>query len=92
MSSLLASPAGIQYNDFAKNLTDDQLVHAAYLVSTSKRFELDGFSHIRLRGSNLRLGFIGSGTLEFCYEDDVDRALYRTPYRHLKKIFKVASR
>jgi len=79
---------GGMYETFRLNLRDDQIREAFFRIMDSKRFELGEQSHIVLRGTDTIVGYIGNSSLELCCSEGRDPEIYRTPHKHLRRIFR----
>ena len=76
------------YEPCRRNLTDNQIRKAVFLVARSNRFDFESQSHIVLEGTGRIVGYIGSSSLELCCPEGENPEKYRIPHKHLGRIFR----
>ncbi len=74
----------LEYKIFRKNITSGEMSIISCEINNSKDFELDDLSHIVLKGTNIRVGYIGDDALELVNPNKKEFIEY---YDKLKEIF-----
>ena len=74
----------LEYKIFRKNIACEDILTIVCEINDSKDFELDELSHIILKGTNTKVGYIGNDTLELVNPDKKELIEYHTK---LKNIF-----
>ena len=79
---------GDRYETIRKNLINMNILNAYVRVRKSRMFSTGELSHIVLKGTNTRVGYIGNETLELFCPQGQEPSTYRTPHKHLRRIFR----
>lgn len=74
----------LKYKIFRENITLGETAIISFEINKSKEFELDGLSHIVLKGTDTRVGFFGDNSLEIVNPDKKELREY---HNKLKEIF-----
>lgn len=72
------------YKTLYKNLTPCEIALATCKIQESEKFELDDLSHIVLKETNKRVGYIGDETLELCNSSN---SFSKKSHQELRGIF-----
>ena len=86
--SFLPNVFGNRYETVRRNLTDRQVTNAITRILESDRFDVGEYSHIVLKNTDTIVGYIGNETLELYCPENSQPAVYRTPHKHLRRIFR----
>ena len=79
---------GTRYEPLRKNLGNRQIINAVYRIQRSGRFDVGECSHIILKGTDVVVGYVGNESLELFCPKEQEPGTYRTPHKHLRKIFR----
>ncbi len=74
----------LEYQIFRKNLTMGEMAKISCEISNSKYFEIGEFSHIVIKETNTRVGYIGDDTLEII---NPNKKKFNEYHNKLKEIF-----
>ncbi len=74
----------LEYNIFEENVTPRKMAIVSCEISNSKDFEIDELSHIVLKGTNTRIGYLGDDTFEIVNPNKKEFIEY---HDKLKRIF-----
>ena len=74
----------LEYKTVKENVLPFDMANVACMIKDSKCFEIDELSHIILKGTNTRIGYIGDDTLELVNPNE---KLFKGYHSKLGEIF-----
>ncbi len=74
----------LKYKIFEDNVTPEKMAKILCKINDSKDFEIDELSHIILKGTNTRVGYLGDDTFEIVNPNKREFTEY---HDKLKRIF-----